>query len=93
MDGRFHYADHGDPHLLGWLIFAALLALLVLAVVYAFTRMGVGTRPRVALGGPAHADDALGVLRLRYARGELTREDYLQASEDLGVPPPTTPAA
>lgn len=94
MDGRYYpYMDHGGTHLVGWLIFAVLLALLALAVVYAVTRMGVGARPRPVLGPPAHPDDPLTVLRLRYARGELTREEYLRASEDMGVPPPTTPAA
>jgi uncharacterized membrane protein len=94
MDGRYYpYMEHGGTHLVGWLIFAVLLALLALAVVYAVTRTGVGARPRPALGPPAHPEDPLAVLRLRYARGELTREEYLRTSEDLGVPPPTSPAA
>lgn len=92
MDGRYYHMDHGgDPHVLGWLIFAVLLGLLVLAVVYAFTRMGVGARTRLAPAAPAQLDDPLGILRMRYARGELSREEFLQASEDLGPPP--TPAA
>ncbi len=71
---------------------AVLLALLALAVVYAFTRMGLGARPRPALAAPAQPDDPLTIVRLRYARGELTREEFVQASEDLGAAPPT-PAA
>jgi uncharacterized membrane protein len=29
-------------------------------------------------------DEALAALRLRYARGEITREEFLQANQDLG---------
>jgi hypothetical protein len=37
-------------------------------------------------------DAALQQLRLRYARGELTRTDFLQAATDLGAPmPPPSP--
>jgi uncharacterized membrane protein len=87
MDGRFYpYADHG-PHLLGWLVFAALLALLVVGVLALLGRTG---RPRVIPAGARQepASDALTVLRLRYARGEISRDEFLQASEDLGLPPP-----
>jgi uncharacterized membrane protein len=31
------------------------------------------------------------VLRLRYARGELSREEFLQANADLAGPGPTAP--
>ncbi len=33
--------------------------------------------------GGHHADDALAVLKARYARGEITREQFLQMKEDL----------
>ena len=92
MDGRYYpYMEHGGTHLVGWLIFAVLLGLLVLAVVYAFTRMGVAARMRPAPAAPARLDDPVGILRMRYARGELSREEFLQASDDLG-PPPTPDA-
>jgi hypothetical protein len=36
----------------------------------------------------AGVDPALAALRLRYARGELSREEFLRTSADLGAPPP-----
>lgn len=46
---------------------------------------------------PHHGPDtALQEARMRYARGEMTREDFLQVSTDLGGPstlPPPPPAA
>jgi len=32
-------------------------------------------------------DKPLSILRLRYSQGEITRDEYLQASRDLGVSP------
>ena len=45
--------------------------------------------PRM-LGESASADE---LLRRRYARGELTREQYLQMRDDLGLPAPAGMAA
>jgi uncharacterized membrane protein len=69
-----------------------LIALLVVGVVWLVRRLQIGSAavPAVAAGttaalpvaGPA-ADPALAALRLRYARGEVSRDDYLQAIEDL----------
>lgn len=43
--------------------------------------------------GPAR-DDALNTARIRYARGELDREQYFRVVEDLtGVPRPASPPA
>lgn len=93
MDGRFYPYHAGGPSLLAWLVFAVLVALLALAVAYAATRLGRG-RVSAAPAVVAPADDALAVLRLRYARGEIAREEYLRASDDLsGGAPPTAPAA
>ena len=88
-----HTVDHG-PHVLGWLIFAVLLALLVFAVVLAFSRVGRGwasaaSSPPAAVRPPT--EDPLEILRLRYARGEVDRDAFLQSSADLGGPSP--PAA
>jgi uncharacterized membrane protein len=45
---------------------------------------------------PRAPDTALQEARLRYARGEMSREDFLQISTDLGgaptIPPPAPPA-
>ncbi len=81
-----------------WLIvffFLAVLALLAVGVALLWRRGAPGT------GSNDRGDDALEALRLRYARGEMTREEFLQSNEDLGgsaqppIPPPpegqTTP--
>src|SRR4051812_15245828 len=71
-------AGHGGgwPDGLAWVIFAVLLALFLLAVVSlaldAYYRSNGGGR-----GG------ALGELDLRYARGEVGRDEYLQRRADL----------
>jgi uncharacterized membrane protein len=94
-------------------IFALLLVLLLLVLVslaldaYYHSQ---GSRPLVKWLGPgppgfAPGGRALAVLGVRYARGEISRDDYLQARDDLGwalddigeaptevTPPPKPPA-
>jgi uncharacterized membrane protein len=43
------------------------------------------TGPGAFIGGekPEPGDDALGILKARYARGELTREQFLQMKQDI----------
>lgn len=75
-----------------WLLLIA--ALLVLAVMFALRLAGRSPVAGTA-GGPGHeSDPAIKELRLRYARGETTRDEYLRAAADLGapVPPPETPS-
>jgi hypothetical protein len=97
--GRFGH-HHGD----GWFPFVGffgllLLALAVVAVVLVFRGRRDHARP---LGGPVpplspfgphapRADDALNHLRLRYARGEVSRDDFMRMSADLGAPLPAEP--
>jgi uncharacterized membrane protein len=80
-----------------------LVALAVVALVLAFR----GRRDHLhrGTGGPGvpvpphtpgwaaapRADDAVNQLRLRYARGEVSRDDYLRISADLGAPLPAEP--
>ena len=90
---------------LGWVIFVLLL-LLVLVVV-AQLAMSLARRPR--FGGPMHMQggqhgppggkhwgrpDPLSVARMRYANGEIGRDEYVQLAQDLGgeaEPPPAPP--
>ena len=68
-----------------------LFLLPVLAVaVYSLVRMSRGTaRPRqLPVAGP---DAAVDSVRLRYARGEIDRDEFIRVATDLGAPPP--PAA
>jgi hypothetical protein len=76
-------------------IFSLLLVLLLLVIVslaldayyraqrprHFVRRLGPGMPPGLFPGGRA-----LGVLGMRYARGEISREEYLRAREDLGGP-------
>jgi uncharacterized membrane protein len=77
---------------LAWVIFGLLLALLLLAIVSlaldAYYR-SQGPRPftKVLPPGMAPGGRALAVLDVRYARGEISRKDYLRTREDLGTPP------
>lgn len=82
----------------GWWAVGALLWLLVLAAAVAgvvFLALRASGRPigggRPAPAGPA-VDPAASELRLRYARGEVGRDEYLRTAADLGVAVPDEPA-
>lgn len=91
-----HLAQRGE----GWWLVGSLLQLLllgaivVLAVLVAQRLIGrsAGRADRTDAVAPAPAatgpvpDEALIQLRLRYARGEVSREDYLRTAADLGSP-------
>jgi uncharacterized membrane protein len=89
---RYHdyYMHGGDgPHVFAWLLFALLLALLVGLIIVVAARWG---RPLRSSAAPAplalkSGDDPQELVRLRYARGEIDRETFLQVSQDLGGGP------
>jgi uncharacterized membrane protein len=100
------HVDGRGPSSLAWAIFALVLLLLVLAIVSlaidAYYRSR-SVRPAVAsaLGsgtGPGGSSEALAVLDARYARGEVSRDEYIQTRNDLGgattqvIPPQPEPA-
>jgi uncharacterized membrane protein len=81
--------QHGGPGAIGWAVFALQLVLILgLAWLIASLVLGSRTRRQAAAtpvpAGAAPVDDPLSVLRMRYARGEIGRDEYLQASGDLG---------
>lgn len=86
----------------GGLLFLLLLGALIGLIVWGFTRLASQHHPFVPTG-PASgmppagwwppADDALNTARLRYARGELTRDQYFQVVGDLGTGRPAAAAA
>lgn len=76
----FGHGHHGGTSFLWWLLFVLLLAALA---VWAATAFRVAGRGAPALA----ADPALAELRLRYARGEVARDDFVRVSADLGAPP------
>jgi putative membrane protein len=64
------------------------LAALVAYLVVRITSGRLNVQPAVVPTAPPIQDAALAQLRLRYARGEISRTDYLQAAADLGAPAP-----
>ena len=81
-------------HLLPLLLFAILIGVLVWGVlrlssqdVFASARAGSSPAGSTPPAGPQPRDPALEELRVRYARGELDRSDFLERSADLGGPP------
>lgn len=99
-DGPFRgavveHAGGGGPSTLAWVIFALVLVLLLLAIaslaIDAYhrsraSRPVTGTAHGPATPAPA-TSEALAALDARYARGEIPRDEYLQARDDLrGTP-------
>ncbi len=77
--------DHGDgSHTLLWVIFAVLLAVLLVALISlvldAYHR---SNNPVPAAEAVATPGGALAILDSRYASGELGRRDYLRARADI----------
>jgi uncharacterized membrane protein len=81
----------GGGHPLGWLVAFVVLALIVALVVWVVLRALEGRAGRTAIvAGPAN--DALDVVRLRYAHGEIDRREFLRMIGDLGGSPEPPPA-
>jgi putative membrane protein len=97
MGGRFFGPGwHGGFQLFGGLFGIVLFALFIGLLVWALMRLMNHDHARHApVGGPWQArDEALNAARMRYARGELDRDQYFRLVEDLtGVPRPADPAA
>lgn len=68
---------------LGWLITIGLVAALVLLVVRLARRPNSLTGTGTTAGTSFPGGSAREILQLRYARGEITREQYLQMRDDL----------
>ena len=69
--------------LIAWFLLMAFLALLALGVALLWRRGGGDAKVAASSG-----DEALDAIRVRYARGEMTREEFLQVNRDLGGPEP-----
>jgi len=87
---------HGGPSALSWTIFA--LQLLMLAALAVLLIRAFAARPRTADAGPPRRfvrrhgpPDPLTHARMRYASGEIDREEYLQVMRDLGGTPEELP--
>jgi putative membrane protein len=77
----------GWPDGLSWVMFAILLVLLLVAIVSLALALYDRSHAVAASGGGALAE-----LDLRYARGELGRDEYLQRRADLGGTPAASEA-
>jgi uncharacterized membrane protein len=98
------YAEHHHGgHPLAWVLFALILVLLLLVIANLATTLrrrrrgpwtsGPAPWMRHGAGLAAAGGAPEEVLRLRYARGEITRDEFLQASADLAGPGPAPPPA
>ena len=88
MQGE-HFRNDGF-HPLAWLFILLVIALVVFAVYWAIRYM---RRPlaQAAVAGGVPGQNVLAVVALRYANGEIDRDQYLRMSADLGGP--TVPAS
>src|SRR5689334_11100198 len=95
--GPYVEVHHGGHPWFGFLLLVLLVAALVFAALtfWRTSRQPVG--PTVAVAPPPPPapprDPALAELRLRYARGEIDRDEYLQRATDLGDAAPVAPVA
>jgi uncharacterized membrane protein len=84
---RYGYGFHQGPGVFGWLFLALVIAALALGVV-ALVRMwrfpGSRSQNRSWPASDPRLDPALTELRIRYARGELSWEEYAQRAANLG---------
>jgi putative membrane protein len=87
------YRDHGwyggGHPVFGWIVMLLFLASLVVLVVAAVRWLLGDRRPPSAFASSwpsGSSDDALGIARTRYARGEIDRDAFLRISEDLSAP-------
>jgi uncharacterized membrane protein len=96
MDGRFMGPGwHNGFSLFGGLFGIMLFALFIGLLVWALMRLMSHDHrlPHASVTGPWQPrDEALNAARMRYARGELDREEYFRVVEDLtGIPRPVEP--
>ena len=89
QEGARHAHDHWWDGPLHAVLLVLLLGLLIAGVVWLLRRLspGVAQAAAPAAAGASvaalAADPAVSTLRMRYAKGEISRDDYRAAFEDL----------
>jgi putative membrane protein len=69
--------------ILGGVITVAFIIVVVLLVIFLVRRLGAGSHVTVNSSPPAPNQSAKDIASARYARGEITREEYQQILTDL----------
>jgi len=83
------HAHHGHP--IAWLVVLIVLIAIVAFAVYVLLKASRGSGGMPAgsgVPGGVPADSALELVRMRYAKGEIERDEFVRVSTDLGAPPP-----
>lgn len=68
----------------GWLFWLVMVVGVILLVVVAVRALGGGVTDRAGVSRPPARSRARGLLDERYARGELTTEEYRERLQTLG---------
>jgi putative membrane protein len=90
---HFHrgFEGPGGWHILGGILPFLFFLLLIGVGIWAIVRVTSANRAQfagAAVGPTPRLDPALEELRLQYARGDVTREEFVQRSRDLGAAVP-----
>jgi hypothetical protein len=81
----FQQGGGGSHDLLAWLVVFLVIVLVGVVVYFA---VGYASRPHPeAPFTAASGQDLLALVALRYANGDITREEFLRLQADLGGPP------
>ncbi len=84
--GYYGHVHHGHPVV--WLLLFLLFVALIAFAIYSLVRLTRGSGTAVSASPAPGGDAALESLRMRYARGEIDRDEFIRVSTDLGAPPP-----
>lgn len=72
-DGFYGY-NMGHP--LGWIMMIIFWGFLILGIIFIIKKISFSS-------GPEQQDTPLDIVKKRYARGEISREEYEQLKQDL----------
>ena len=90
--GAFNFHEHAGNTSLEWATFALVLLIALTLGALIVARLARGGHRRHGQFRMHGRPDPLEVVRMRFASGQITRDEYLQATSDLtahpGPPPP-----